>query len=183
MRQTFNWWPQIGSNHREAMRGELIVAIFPSRRILTKALDRLMELPELDILHAAIIARARDGQLIVLDDDLGADEGGVAGGLTGMTLAALGMMQLGALTLPGIGPVVAVGAGALVGGVVGHMTGRFAANLVDFNARTYPLDTLGQRLVAGQPALVLEVSDHQTMLPILTEELRRYRADLVERAV
>jgi uncharacterized membrane protein len=161
--------------------GDLIVAIFPSRSILTKALDRIMEMSELTVIHAAIVARARDGEIIVLDDDLSADEGGIAGGTLGAAITTLGLVQIGALALPGVGPIIALGAGVLVGGLVGGVTGRFAANLVDSGFKLEQIEQLTARVVAGHPALVLEVVNAREALPILDKELQNYKAELVER--
>ncbi len=114
------------------MDNRIIVMVFPSRNILSRALDHLLELDKLNIERAAIVARARSGEIIILDDDVSPDEGGIAGGTLGAAMTALGLVQLGALALPGVGPIIALGAGALVGGLVGRITGRFAANLIDF---------------------------------------------------
>jgi uncharacterized membrane protein len=160
---------------------ELIVAVFPSRSVLTKALDHLMQLKDLSIDHAAIVAKADDGEVVILDDNIGPDEGGIAGGTLGAAMAALGLVQLGALALPGIGAIIALGAGALVGGLVGQMTGRFAANLVDFGFRHDQIDALAHQLQAGHAALVMQVQNPQTALPRLRDELKPYRAELVER--
>ena len=113
------------------MATEMIVAIFPSRALLTKALDHLNETKPLEIEHAAIVAKANTGELVVIDDDIGADEGGIAGGTLGAAMAALGMVQFGALAIPGVGAFIALGAGALVGALVGQLTGRAAANLIE----------------------------------------------------
>lgn len=160
---------------------ELIVAVFPSRSVLTKALDYLMDSKDFSIDHAAIVAKADDGEIVVLDDAIGPDEGGIAGGTLGAAMAALGLAQLGALALPGIGAVIALGAGALVGGLVGQMTGRFAANLLDSGFRSEQIDALAQQLQTGHAALVMQVKNPQTALPRLREELKPYRAELVER--
>lgn len=160
---------------------ELVVAIFPSRAILTKALDHIMQLDDMEFYHAAIVARARDGEIVVLGDDLSADEGGITGGTLGAAMAALGMVQLGALALPGVGPIIALGAGALVGGLVGRMTGRFAANLIESGFRSNQIDSLAQQLQEGHPALVLEVENARDALPRLRDELKSYHAELVER--
>lgn len=159
---------------------ELVVAVFPTRVILTKALDYLMQLDDLEFTHAAIVAKARDGEIVVLGDDLSADEGGIAGGTLGAAMAALGLVQLGALALPGVGPIIALGAGALVGGLVGRMTGRFAANLLDSGYRNDQIDKLANQLQSGHPALVLEVENASEILPRLRDELRPYHAELVE---
>lgn len=162
------------------MADELIVAVFPSRKMLTRALDHLMEIKDLGIQHAAIVAKARNGEVVVLNDELGPDEGGITGGTLGAAIAALGMVQFGALALPGIGAIIAVGAGALVGGLLGRFTGRFAANLLESGYRTEEVETLSSRLQTGHPALVLEVTDSVYALPRIREELTSYRAELVE---
>jgi uncharacterized membrane protein len=162
------------------MADELIVAVFPSRKMLTKALDHLVEVTDIEIQHAAIVAKARNGEVVVLNDELGPDEGGITGGTLGAGIAALGMVQFGALAIPGIGAIIAVGAGALVGGLLGRMTGRFAANLLESGYRKEEVETLSSRLQTGHPALVLEVKDTLRALPRIREELISYRAELVE---
>lgn len=162
------------------MPDEMIVAIFPSRKILTKALDHIMELGDIDIQHAAIVAKAATGEAIILDDDISADEGGIAGGTLGAAMAALGLAQLGALALPGVGPIIALGAGALVGGLVGRATGRFAANLLDLGFKNSQIEELAEQLQAGHPALVMEIPNAKAALPRLRDELKAFRAELVE---
>jgi len=162
------------------MADELIVAVFPSRKMLTKALDHLVEVTDIEIQHAAIVAKARNGEVVVLNDELGPDEGGITGGTLGAGIAALGMVQFGALAIPGIGAIIAVGAGALVGVLLGRFTGRFAANLLDSGYRKEEVETLSSRLQTGHPALVLEVKDTLRALPRIREELISYRAELVE---
>jgi uncharacterized membrane protein len=158
----------------------VIVAIFPTRRALTRAVDYLKDNAVVEIRRAAIVARAGSGEILVLDDDLSPDEGGVAGGTLGAAMAALGIVQLGALTLPGVGPIIALGASALVGGLLGNVTGRFAANLLDFGYHNAQIEALSQQLEEGHPALVLEISDAVAGLEILQTELKRFRAYLIE---
>jgi uncharacterized membrane protein len=158
----------------------VIVAIFPSRTILTKALDRILELDYIDIKHAAIIAKAANGEIIVLDDDLSADEGGITGGTLGAAMGALGLVQLGALSLPGVGPIIALGVGALAGALVGNITGRFAANLLDLGFRNHQVEALAKQLQAGRPALVLQLENAAEALAKLRDELKSYRVEFVE---
>lgn len=158
----------------------LIVAIFPSRRTLTLALDHLMEVDDLDIRRAVIIAKAKSGEVVILDDDIGPDEGSITGGTLGAAIAALGMAQFGALALPGVGPILAIGASALVGGMVGRWTGRFAANLIDSGFGKEQIELLSSRLQHGHPALVMQVRDLIAALPRLKEELEPFRAELVD---
>ena len=148
--------------------------------MLTKALDHLVELADLEIQHVAIVAKARNGEVVVLNDELGPDEGGITGGTLGAGIAALGMVQFGALAIPGIGAIIAVGAGALVGGLLGRFTGRFAANLIESGYRKEEVETLASRLQTGHPALVLEVKNIDKALLRIREELTSYRAELVE---
>lgn len=70
---------------------DILVVIFPSRKILVRALEHLNTVDEIDIRRAAIVAKAADGETIILDDDLSADEGGIAGGTLGAGMAAFGM--------------------------------------------------------------------------------------------
>lgn len=163
------------------MANELIVAIFPSRAVLTKALDRLMEQKQIKIEHAAIVAKAHSGEIVILDDEIGADEGGIAGGTLGASMAALGMVQLGALAIPGVGAIIAIGAGALVGALVGQITGRMAANLIDASFKNHQIEQLAMHLEAGRPALVLEVKNAHHVLTALRQELKPFRAEVVER--
>jgi len=160
---------------------EIIVAIFPSRAVLTRALDQIKELDYLNIQRAAIVAKAAGGETVILGDDIGPDEGGVAGGTLGAAMTAWGLAQLGALALPGVGPIIALGAGALVGGLVGRATGRFAANLIDFGFKNEQVEALASELQAGHPALVLELRNDPSALERLREDLKPFRAELVER--
>lgn len=162
------------------MANGVVVAVFPSRDILTRALDHLNEMSEFEIDGAAIVAKARSGEIIILDDDISPDEGGIAGGTLGAAMTTLGLVQLGALTLPGVGPIIALGAGVLVGGIVGRWTGRFAANLLDFGFRNEQVEKLAQQLEAGHPALVLEVEDEAESLKLLRRELKAFQAELIE---
>lgn len=162
------------------MGREAVVAVFPSRAILAKALDRVMELDELKITDAAIVVRAKDGEVIVLDDDISPDEGAIAGGTLGAAISALGLVQLGALALPGVGPIIALGTAVLAGGLVGGGIGRVVAGLIDFDYKKYSVQPLAAHLQSGHPALVLEIESETPVLPLLKKELTPYRAEVVE---
>lgn len=160
---------------------ELILAVFPSRKLLTKALDYLMEHKTVEIDHAAIVAKAANGEIVVLDDEIGPDEAAIAGSTLGAAISALGIAQFGALALPGIGPIIAIGASVLVGSLVGGVTGRFAASLLDAGYRNEQIEHLAKELRADHPALILAVRDPKSALPILKETLQRFRVEQVER--
>jgi len=159
----------------------VIVATFPTQTALKRALNYLVESKAVIIKRAAVVAKAASGETIVLDDDLSMAEGGAAGGTIGAAMAALGMVQLGALALPGIGTVIALGAGALVGGVLGNVTGRFAANLLDFGFQNEQIEALSAQLREGHPALILETeASMKETLERLRKELKPYQAELIE---
>lgn len=158
----------------------IVVAIFPSRKILLRALDHLNETQPVTLKRAAIVARARNGETVILDDDISPDEGGIAGGTLGAAMLVMGMVNLGALALPGVGPVIALGGSALVGGLLGRVTGRFAANLIDSGFRNDQIEALAQQLEEGHPALVMEIDHLDETLAILRQELKTYDAELIE---
>lgn len=163
---------------------DLVVAVFSSRELLTQALDHLVEVQDtVTIAGAAIVAKARDGEIVVLDDEIGPDEGGIAGGTLGAAMSALGIVQLGALALPGIGALIAIGTAALVGALVGMATGRFALNLIDLGFRREQVRALAAQLQAGHPALVLQIPADATgrTLDHLRGELLPFRAEVVQR--
>lgn len=163
------------------MSSEIIIAVFPSRSPLTDALDHIAHLRDVEIKRAAIVAKAANGETVILDDDISADEGGIAGGTLGAAMTALGLVQLGALSLPGVGPIIALGAGLLVGGLLGGATGHFAANLMDFGFKNVQIENLSERLQAGRPALVIETVNDQATLARLRQELNLFQAEFVLR--
>ena len=130
--------------------------------------------------HAAIIAKAKDGEIVILDDDISPNEGAIAGGTLGAAMTTFGLVQLGALALPGIGALIALGTGLVAGGLVGSFTGRVAAGLIDMDYKNLQVRTLAAELQAGHPALVLDVENSEAMLQWLREDLKPYRAELVE---
>jgi uncharacterized membrane protein len=125
------------------------------------------------------VAKAASGEIVILDDDITADQGGIAGGTLGAALSLLGVAHLGALALPGVGAIVALGAAALVGGLLGRATGRFAAQFVDLGFRHDQIEALADQLSTGRPALVLELKHGETALPRLKEDLKPFKAEFI----
>lgn len=162
------------------MSGDIVLLVFPSRTVITKALDRMATLDYIDIRRGAIVAKAQSGETILLDDDVSPDQGGIAGGTLGAAMGALGVAQLGALALPGVGPIIALGTAALVGGLVGRVTGRFAANRVDFGFRIEQIEHLLAQLQADHPALVLDMKNPELILEQLKEDLRPYKFEVIK---
>ncbi|MEP6988249.1 MAG: hypothetical protein ABI970_21775, partial [Chloroflexota bacterium] len=94
--------------------------------------------------------------------------------------SALGVAQLGALALPGVGAIIALGTAVLVGALVGRATGRFAANHVDFGFRVEQIEHLVAQLQADRPALVLDLKNADEILPKLKEDLRPYKFEIIK---
>lgn len=162
------------------MPDEIVLLVFSSRKVLTKALDRMSTLDYIDIRRGAIVAKAASGETIVLDDDVTPNQGGIAGGTLGAAMGALGVAQLGALALPGVGPIIALGTAALVGGLVGRVTGRFAAIRVDFGFRLEQIEPLASKLQADHPALVLDMKNADQILARLHDDLRPYKFEVIK---
>ncbi|MDX1993444.1 MAG: hypothetical protein SF029_13725 [bacterium] len=163
------------------MSSEIVIAVFPSRNLLTEALDHVAQLRDIAIKRAAIVAKGADGETVVLDDDLGANEGGIAGGLAGAVLSAFGMIHLGALGLPLLGALLVLLVAVLLGGFVGGVIGLFAATLLDFSFKDTHVETLVQQLQTGRLALVLEVASDHGMLARIREELNLFQAEFLQR--
>lgn len=157
----------------------VIVLIFPSRGTLTNAVDRIHDLGYVNIKNTALIAKADDGETAVFEDDISAVEGGITGGTLGSLIGALGIAQLGAFLLPGVGPIIAVGAGALIGALVGGTAGSVTASLIDFGFDNDQLDSLADRLQNGSTALVVEVDNQPNVLARLQNDLKEYEVEIL----
>lgn len=156
-----------------------LIAIFPSRDETSLALKHLSNRESFQIQRAVVVVKAATGEAEVLDDqELTPVEARRAGGTLGALMTALGVAQLGALSLPGIGPLIAIGAGALMGGMVGGATGQFAAQLIDFGFKHEQIDKLTERLEAEQVALIVQVDVDS--LPQLRKELHALKAEIFE---
>jgi uncharacterized membrane protein len=79
----------------------------------------------------SIVERRADGAAAARDEPVTAGEGAAVGGIAGV------LIGVGAMLIPGVGPILAAGpiaaalAGALTGGVTGAVTGGLAGALVD----------------------------------------------------
>ena len=157
-----------------------LVAIFENRQTLLEALDHLVDIDLIKIGRTAVIAKAKDGETVVVDNQMTTNEAGLAGGTFGAALGALGITQFGALVLSGVGPIFALGAGALLGGLIGRQTGRLAAHFLNLGFTEEQVDGLAQSLELGQAALVVEVDTEQAFSK-LKQELFQLNAQTIER--
>ena len=108
-----------------------------------------------------------NGTKVYRDDDVsggeGAIVGGVEGGLIGLTLG------LGALLIPGVGPIVAMGPllSGLIGAGVGAVTGGITASLIDLG-------------VPEDRATVYSEAMHQGYILVAVSGLNHNQIDNVE---
>lgn len=161
------------------MQDQIIVAVFPSQSVLSKALDQLLEDTASDIRQAAVIAKSKTGEILFLDDTLSQEEGGFIGGLVGGAVGSAGLASLGALTLPMFNAVVVFVVAVALGGLVGWFVGQLVARAYRSSFGTDVVDALSGKLQAGRPALVLHAKDAARLLPRLRDELKQ--AEIVTR--
>lgn len=161
---------------------EIIMFVFPTRGRLVDASEIIRDTPHIKVIHSAIVAKAENGEALIMEDDINLDEGAVAGGTLGSLMGAMGIANLGAFLLPGIGPIIAIGAGALIGGLLGGATGGLTASALDFGINNELLDELAHQLEADRVAAVLEIEGDAAGLAQLEQQLQQYDAALVRRA-
>ncbi len=161
------------------MASQLLIATFSSREEMLRAFDAVTMKHNSHIQHAAVISRPNDNEVVIMDDDLSPDEGAIAGSAMGAAMMGLGVLQMGAWVLPGIGPFLAVGAGALAGALIGNLTGRFAATLIDFGFDNDQIESVAKRLGTGQPALVIEFDETMDMTQ-LRQDIAPFGAEIID---
>jgi uncharacterized membrane protein len=158
---------------------KIVIAIFRSRETVLQAIDRLAEVELVDIHKVAVVSKAANGETTLVDNELRPIEAFRAGMGVGALMTALGVAQLGAFSLPGIGPIVAIGAGALFGGLIGGATGQFAAVLMGFGFDSTQVDRLAEHLNSDEVALLIQ-TDNVDKLPQLRAELDNLDAQIIE---
>ncbi len=100
----------------------------------------------------------------------GAATGGVLGGLAGLAVGA------GALTIPGLGPLLA--AGPIAGMLSGAATGGLAGGLADFGIPAEEGKQLEERVRQGD--VLVAVKADESRANQAAETLRKYRAENVK---
>jgi hypothetical protein len=144
------------------------------------AIDQLNSLGYAKMKHHAVIAKAEDGETVIFEDDISPNEGGIVGGTLGALMGSLGIAGLGAFLLPGVGPIIAIGAGAVLGGLVGGATGSISARLIDMGVNNAQLETLASHLGDDKIALVAELDGNDAaILSRLETDLKPFQAEIV----
>ncbi|MDQ4078919.1 MAG: low temperature-induced protein [Chloroflexota bacterium] len=170
-----------------------VVGIFRSPADAQMAIDRLQD-SNIDVEDVSVIERdperydaTRDYTDIDYDyqqytvEEFGDETLGglVIGGLAGGTLGALA--GLGALTIPGIGPIVAAGplVGALTGGATGAVAGTVVGALVEaFQMPEEHAETYRDRLAQGATMVAAHVEPRYA--PQVQEIFREANAEQFE---
>jgi hypothetical protein len=154
-------------------RKAVLVVIFESRQALIETMAGRVS-DWLDIGHAALIVRAEGAEPVIVNNNVTAHEGAIAGALLGASMLALGVVQQGALDLPRLGALLAVLLSGLAGAAVGILVGYFVAQRVGFGFSPQLLQSTAHRLAAGQVALVLQV--RQSHVARLEDEFAQHPA-------
>ncbi len=158
---------------------EIVMLVFPSRGTMIDAIDTIHSLSYAKVKHSAVIAKAEDGETMVFEDDISPNEGALTGSTLGALMSSLGVAGLGAFLLPGVGPIIAIGAAALIGGVIGGATGGITARLLDMGISDTQLEVLAEHLSAGKVAMVVELEGDASLMPRLSEDLKGFQTEIV----
>lgn len=162
------------------MQDHIIVAVFPSQRGLLKALDHLLEEAVIDVRKAAVVIKSKTGEIMVLDDDLSSEDGGLLGSIFGAAIASIGLGLIGLWTIPGVNPLLVLLSAFLLGAFPGGLVGQFVSRTVRFSFERPYIDKIADKLQHGTSALMLRVEDASTLLPRLQVELQPYQAVIVD---
>jgi hypothetical protein len=159
---TYATTPMAGTTGMGVERQKRAVGVFSSRREAETALHELRASGfSMDKVNVVSKNAAREGEIAGVDvnDRTGnkADEGATAGAVTGGALGGLGglLVGLGALAIPGIGPVMLAGAAAtavataLSGGAIGAAAGGLVGALAGLGIPEERANVYNDRLSSG----------------------------------
>ena len=159
---TYATTPMAGTTGMGVERQKRAVGVFSSRREAETALHELRASGfSMDKVNVVSKNAEREGEIAGVDvnDRTGnkADEGATAGAVTGGALGGLGglLVGLGALAIPGIGPVMLAGAAAtavataLSGGAIGAAAGGLVGALAGLGIPEERANVYNDRLSSG----------------------------------
>jgi hypothetical protein len=125
----------------------------------------------------SVVERGRDeGRAAAQEGPVTAGEGAAVGGIAGV------LIGVGAMLIPGVGPIVAAGpiaaalAGAVTGGVTGAVTGGLAGALVDAGVDEDAAHYYDELVRVG--GVLITVSTDDTNVPLASDILARHGAEL-----
>ncbi|ARV60932.1 histidine kinase [Nostocales cyanobacterium HT-58-2] len=183
--------PHIGTSTAPLQRTKRAIGVFSHRRDAEAALIELRD-AGFPMSQVSLIAKDTNGHHNIasvstgVDRNLGAgnkaDEGAKAGAVTGGALGGLGglLVGLGALAIPGVGPVIAGGAvattlaTALAGGAIGAAAGGIAGGLVGLGIPEDRARVYSDRVNRGDYLVIVDGTQ---------DEIRRAEAILRHRGI
>lgn len=179
--------PMVGTSGMASSRHKRAVGVFASRRDAEYALHELRD-SGFSMDKVAVIAKDADrgGEIAGADlsDRVGnkADEGAATGAVTGGALGGLTglLVGLGALAIPGIGPIMLAGATAttlattLAGGAIGAAAGSLVGALVGLGVPEEQARFYNDRISRGDYLVIVDGTD---------DDIRRAGAILSNRGI
>ncbi|WP_312650222.1 general stress protein [Proteiniclasticum sp.] len=149
-----------------------IVGIFHSEDQAVRAIEGLRTSGYTDD-EISIIAKDEDKYNALTNrvgTDIGNDikdsSGAAAGAVTGGTIGGLGglLLGLGALAIPGVGPIIAAGpiAAAVTGALAGGALGGLAGALIDYGVPEVDAKEYEERINAGDILILVDDKDDDT---------------------
>ncbi|MBW4601576.1 MAG: histidine kinase [Calothrix sp. FI2-JRJ7] len=152
-------------------RGKRIVGVFEHRRDAEAALTELRD-AGFSMDEVSIIGKDAGGNINAPGTDLHgnkADDGAKAGAATGAALGGLGglLVGLGALAIPGVGPVLLGGAAATAlataatGAGIGAAAGGITGGLVGLGIPEYKAQAYNDKLNRGDYIVMVDATDDE----------------------
>ncbi len=179
--------PMTGTTGRTLERQKRAVGAFSNRRDAEQALNELRA-SDFDMDRVSVVSKNADRNQEIagaeVKDRIGnkADEGAATGAVTGGALGGIGglLVGLGALAIPGIGPIMLAGAAAttiattLAGGAIGAAAGGLVGALIGLGIPEERAKVYNERLSRGDYLVFVEGTD---------AEVRRAEAILSNRGI
>lgn len=161
------------------MSGKVIVAVFPSRDLLTNALDHITHMRDVVVKRAAVVAKATSGETIIFNDNVSANDGGFVGGVLGGVLGALVSAQQGALNMTTFDSTTALILGFILGMMIGAVLGWGIFHYWDLGNNAQRFNSVLPEVDAGRPTLILEIRRDHKMHARLLQELNLFEAEVL----
>lgn len=160
------------------MSQQIIVAVFPSRSVLTEALDALQNEATMHIEKAIVVIKQKSGKVRIIDDNIGTSEGRFVGGAMGALLMSIGSV----VTFPAPSIFAAlVGLGGVISGtLIGWGVGSWVPSLFRLRKMQSYVQAFADKLQEETPALMLTVKDAQALLPRIQAGLQSFRPVSIE---
>lgn len=157
-----------------------VIGVFNSRDDAEKAVSQLrgkgFGTEEINIVSKE--GNSRRGQTQTYDDDVtdGALTGGTIGGIGGLLLGAGVVAGVGAMAIPGIGPIIAMG--PISAAIGGAMAGGIAGGLIDWGIPAEASQRYEQSVAKG--GILAVIKTNSSKVDAAAQVLRQYGAIDIE---